>query len=279
MDVEVQRTGLDIPPVLIRFTPVETADFDPEAIDNNAGRKHSKRNVRGIEPVVADRRFRQIHDRFAMHEGRWAERRFARKTAVEEDAALRPDVLGQGCRQFHEEVMRMLPINEVLDAVGRLAARQQKRISPLAHQRIGTEHGAELDRAVTHGMTCHAHQHAGKEGLLIAPPARLKVVDQVEHAMAHEGPPPPLAHQSRVLGSIRLPSCAGGLPGHWIGAKRSDHRPVTAMPAFHPRTLADGGRVHGGVIHRRVVDGHLGCVTGRFRRRRHLPMIHLRMVH
>ena len=79
--------------------------------------------------MMADRRFGRIHDRLAMHESRRTERRLARKAGVEEDAALWADVLRRRSGQLHEEIVRMLAIDQMVHAVRRFAARQQQRIA------------------------------------------------------------------------------------------------------------------------------------------------------
>ena len=110
--------------------------------------QHAEADVGRIEPMVADRRLGRIHDRLAVHEGRRAERRLARQAGVEEDAALRPDVLRDRRRQLHEQIVRVLAVDQPVGAVGGLAAGEQQRIAALAHQRVGAEHRLELQRAV-----------------------------------------------------------------------------------------------------------------------------------
>ena len=130
--------------------------------------QHAEADVGRIEPVVADRRFGRIQDRLAVHEGRRAERRLAGQPGVEEDAALRPDVLRDRARQLHEEVVRVLAVDQPVDAVGGLAAGEQQRIAALAHQRVGAEHRPELQRAVAERPPGHAHQHAATRSLVVA---------------------------------------------------------------------------------------------------------------
>ena len=59
------------------------------------------------------------------------------------------------------------------------------------------------------------------EDLVVAAPARLMVVDKVEHTMAHQRPVAALAHDAHVLGSVGLPCRARGLAGHRIAAQRA----------------------------------------------------------
>ena len=47
------------------------------------------------------------------------------------------DVLRHRRRQLHEEVVRVLAVDQPVAAVGSLAAGQQQRVTALAHQRVG----------------------------------------------------------------------------------------------------------------------------------------------
>ena len=83
----------------------------------------------------------------------------------------------------------MLAVDQPVDAVRRLAAGEQQRIAALAHQRIGAEHGLELQRAVAERPPRHAHQHAADANdLVVAARARPVIVDEVEHAVRHQHP-------------------------------------------------------------------------------------------
>src|SRR3546814_10198068 len=69
-------------------------------------------DVGGIEPVVSDGRFRVEAGRTPVHERRRADRRLARKTPVEERAGIAAKVEIKPGRHFHQEVVRVLPIDE-----------------------------------------------------------------------------------------------------------------------------------------------------------------------
>jgi hypothetical protein len=77
-----------------------------------------------------------------MHEGGRAEGGLARQACVcEEGAAAAPDRVAIRCRQLHEEVVRMLPIDEGMTVGGPPACLQEQRIPRPAHRRgIDREH-------------------------------------------------------------------------------------------------------------------------------------------
>ncbi|WP_426043879.1 hypothetical protein [Caulobacter sp. DWR3-1-2] len=73
---------------------------------------------------MADRGLGTVHRRLAVHEGRRSERRLAGQTSIQrsvETAAQRMAVAG---RQLHEEIVRMLAIDQAVYAIPRLASGQ-----------------------------------------------------------------------------------------------------------------------------------------------------------
>ena len=131
----------------------------------------------------------------------------------------------------------MLAVAEQGDAVRRLARGEVERIAAPAHQRIGAQHGAQLQRAIADRPAGHAHRHAGDEGHLIAARPFLPVIDAVQHQMAHQGPVAGRDMHAAVLRGVRLPGGAGGFAAYPIGAERARHR-CRAMrgvpPVRHP---------------------------------------------
>src|SRR6185369_11039863 len=109
----------------------------------DASRHDAERNMRGIEPVVANRRLRIITRAAAMHESGGAERRFGDRTAINEKAAACADLEIEPARKLHEEVVRMLTIDE-RNAIRRFPRREQVRIAAMAHQRLQAQHRAKL---------------------------------------------------------------------------------------------------------------------------------------
>src|SRR6185437_565170 len=93
----VEYAGLDVPPILIRLAAVEARAFQLPVPPGDARRDHAEADMRGIEPVVADRRLRRIQAREAVHEGRRAEVRLAWQAAIDEEAPLvaEPDAVAR----------------------------------------------------------------------------------------------------------------------------------------------------------------------------------------
>src|SRR3546814_2787493 len=73
-----------------------------------------------------------------------SDRRLARKTPVEERAGIAAKVEIKPGRHFHQEVVRVLPIDERF-AIRRLPACEKDGIAALSHQRIQRRHGAKLE--------------------------------------------------------------------------------------------------------------------------------------
>ena len=117
----------------------------------------AKRDVRGILPVMSDRCVGIIHRRWAMHECRRTERRFARITEIEIRAKIVIELLREAERKFVEQIVRMLPVMQWL-VVPRFAGLKQKRITASAFgERIEAHHQARADlRAVAERMRIHA---------------------------------------------------------------------------------------------------------------------------
>lgn len=125
--------------------------------------------------MVRDRRLWRIHRRSTVHERRRPERRLARLAAIDEDRRAFAQPMRVGGRQFHEQVVRVLAVDQRLDAIGGLAGGKQKGIAIRPHERVGREHGAEVqDIAVGEVASGRAHRHAGQKRLLVAARAVLQ---------------------------------------------------------------------------------------------------------
>ena len=202
-----------------------------------------------IQPVVSDRRLRAVHGAHAVHEGGRSERRLARQADVGVDAVGRRQLARVAGRQLHEEVVRMLAIDQRVDPIRRLARRQQQRIARPAHQGIGAEHGAQVQLGSIGEVAARgAHHHARRKGLCVAPQTVLVVVDEVQQGMAHQRPVADPRVHAAVLAEVRLPGGAGGVAGHGPGPERAGHAGVA------------GGGV---MVHGLVIMSHRGMVVRR----------------
>ena len=183
-----------------------------------------------------------------MHEGRWTERRLAGQAEVQEGRTLRAERHAVGSRQLHEQIVRMLAIDEVRRAVRRLAGLEQQRIAALALGRVERKHGAQAEPARPERPLAHQHQHALAEGLVVAARAGLLVIDEVDEAMRHERP---VAHRlvhARHRRGVGLPRGARAFAGHRVGTEGTLH--------VHPRVLVRRRRFRRRlVVLRHVVPG------------------------
>jgi len=91
---------------------------------------------------MRDRRVGNIHAAWPVHEGRRPQRRFTWVGNIEEDAIGIVEAMRIRRSQFHEQIVRVLAVDERRHAVSRFTARQQKRIAAFSHKRIGAQHRA-----------------------------------------------------------------------------------------------------------------------------------------
>ncbi len=139
----VQSKGIEVPAVLVRLAAIEHRALDLPGAMDEAGGDHPEGDVGGIQPMMGDRRGRIVHPREAVHEGDGPQRRLARIAGIEEHRRRPADRKAVGARQLHEEVVRMLPVDQGRHPIGGLAGLQQQGITILAHGRIQREHGAQ----------------------------------------------------------------------------------------------------------------------------------------
>jgi hypothetical protein len=202
----VEARALDVIAILVRLAARELRDLELPVVLDPARRKHAEGDVRRVEPMVRDRRFRAHHRGWPVHECGRTEGRFARKTRVQERTARFPELMREGGGHLHEEVMRVLAIDEGRLSVGRLPGRQEKRVPARAHERIRTQHRSHRQRiAIRHVAARRTHDHAGCECEFIAARAVLRVVDAIQHDVAGE-------HPVAVHDVGHLMDCRVGLP-------------------------------------------------------------------
>ena len=120
----IELAGLDVVPILVGLTAAKHRSLDLYVVVHVSQRDYAISNVRGVEPVMRDRRFRVVLAREAVHERRRAERGLTRQRDIREDRAALGKRMAVGSRELDEKVMRMLPIDE-RSSVGGLARLQQ----------------------------------------------------------------------------------------------------------------------------------------------------------
>src|SRR6185437_3262016 len=118
-------------------------------------------------------------------------------------------------------------------AIGGFAGRQKQRIAAFAHERIGAEHSAELQRVgLTEIAARHPHRHSSKKRHFVATRAALPIVDAVEAQVAHQHP----VARHRVNGFMRCgiglePSTPSPMPGISLVG------PISILPISMPYML------------------------------------------
>ena len=173
---------------------------------------------------MGDWRFRVRLGGGAMHEGWWTEGWLARQARIDEHALACPEGAGVARRQFHEDVVRMLAVHQRLDAIGGLACSEKQGIATLAHQRVGADGAAELERAsVIEAPLRGAHHHAGNKPLVVSARTVLRGVDKVDIAVGHQHPVADMAHYHVMRGSGRPPGSAAGVAGHGVVTECAAH--------------------------------------------------------
>ena len=119
----VEARLLDIPALLVRLAPGEDRSFELELACRHSRRCDAIGDVRRIEPVMRDRRLRIVARATAMHKRARPQRRLADRTAVEEQAGVLADIDVDARRQLHEQIVRMLTIDQRFAVIG-LAGRE-----------------------------------------------------------------------------------------------------------------------------------------------------------
>ena len=109
--VRVQTPEIEILPLLVGLLAPEPRGADAPVVNTYHSADDTGCDVCGIEIVMRERRLRVGVRRWAMHEGRWTERRRADDIRAQDvgEAAGRPRVIGA---EAHEQIVRMLVVDQ-----------------------------------------------------------------------------------------------------------------------------------------------------------------------
>ena len=192
-----------------------------------------------------------------MHEGRWTECRLARQSAVEKAGTIAARDAVRA-RELHEEIVRVLAIDQRRAPVSGFPGLQEERIAFLPdRRRLDRDHRLQTQRSGTERALGHCHPHVVAEDLGVAPWAALVVVDPVRKAVQHDHPG--TAHDVDALmpGGFGLPRGAGGFATHRVRAIHTRHRHLAHVHPrhVHPAMRRFGCRVRGSrvmVVHLRL---------------------------
>ena len=156
--VRVEPDGIDPPPLLIRLATVENRAFELPVVPEDAGGEHAEADVRGILPVMAERRDRIVHCRRAVHERHRAECRLAGWSDVRRDADAGRERALIHRRQLHPEIMGVLPVMQGLAPVALTALEKQRVTSIGDGRRVEAEHRSRLKAAAEEIAARHQHR-------------------------------------------------------------------------------------------------------------------------
>src|SRR5687767_11625324 len=114
---------------------------------------------------MRQRRRSIFRSRRAMHEGGWTKCGFARVAAVDKPGAALAQRQRISSAQFHEQIMRMLPINDELTFVRFAGLKQERRATWRKCERLETEHAAQFQRSLPHPTQCRKHEPDHRFGI------------------------------------------------------------------------------------------------------------------
>ena len=122
-----------------------------------------------------------------MHERGRAERGFGDRTAIEEGAA-RSGIHIDSCREFHEQIVRVLAVDQLIRAVRGFARGEQIGIAFRSHQRFEAQHRSHLQPHTAEIARRRQHRHRRDERLFIPARSALVGIDTPRIAVQHQHP-------------------------------------------------------------------------------------------
>ena len=123
----------------------------------NADRHHLVGNVRRVLEMVPQRRKRVVADGSPMRKRLRTQRRIAHRACIQAKDRVRTNLAVVQAGEFHEQVVRMLPVDNRL-AIGRLTLLKQLWIKPSSNRRrFQAEHGAQRHFVGAKAALRHGH--------------------------------------------------------------------------------------------------------------------------
>ncbi len=205
-----------------------------------AGADDAEADVGRVHPVMSQRRRGDHQARSAVHERGWPERRLARPADVQEARAPGAQGVAVDRRQLHGKVVRVLPIDQVVDAVGALAGLEQVAVALAPDQRLERGHPAKRQRPARQPASGRERQHVGAEGLVTAARAALVRVDRVDEGVEHHPPAARCEVQPFHPGGLRLPTGSRGFARRRVGSEPALKRGVLRVVLCEGQASRDG---------------------------------------
>ena len=149
-----------------------------------------------------------------MHEGAGAKRRFTHRPAIKEQRSTGRDIDIHPCRQFHEQIVRMLAVDQRL-AVRRLSRGEEIGVTLRLHRRLQAQHRAQLQPRAAEVLLRGQHPHRRDIGLVVTARAFVIGILGRYKAMRHQHPvvtrhDVKAVHPSFAPGKARGAGAAGG---------------------------------------------------------------------
>src|SRR5262245_10141607 len=104
--------------MLIGLATAKCRSFELPSIDHDAGGDDTEGDVRRVEPMMRDWSFRIVGSAGSMHERRRAQCGLTRQPSIDEHASVARYVAAVGGSEFHEQIVRVLPIDKMTAAIG-----------------------------------------------------------------------------------------------------------------------------------------------------------------
>ncbi len=198
----VEAPEIEVPAIVVRFTSVEHRPFDDPGTVVDGGRDEAERDVRRIKRVVRQRSYRVVRGRGSMHERDRSERGLPDRASGQRQPARAADRHAPNGRELHEEIVRVLPIDQ-RSAVDRFADLKDLAITSFPHRRgVEAEHRVERELRRPNLPRQHAHPPVRHREAVATARASLAIEHRGHDPFLHELPPGTHVHLHVLM--IRL---------------------------------------------------------------------------
>ena len=193
----VQLAAVEVPSLFVGLRAVERARFEADGAERDAGGDHVAADVRGVLEVMAERRLRDLAGRVAMRKSDRPERGIADRREVQVSERVTAERVRVLHGQLHEEIVRMLPVDELLAERGLAGLKQLRILAARDGRRLEAEHGPQQQMPSAERPLRGDHHPVGGELFLAA--ARTGGAQIVERREAVQHQMPRAFHEHHVL--------------------------------------------------------------------------------
>src|SRR5260370_19838294 len=169
----IDLSRVDVPAIFIRFPPVEARCFQSEVAMSQAECDHVAGDVSRVMEMVSQRSNRVLRCRGAVRISRWPHSRVADRCKIEREHGFLVQLVVIECSQLHEEVVRVLAVNDWFSECG-FALLEQLWITLGGNCcRLQTQHGSQGQSSTSEVSLRHGHEPVRGKELVCATRARL----------------------------------------------------------------------------------------------------------